>query len=48
MNSSIFDFKRFEETSLQYASADKTFQQTVGGFDTIVSREEFEAETDND
>lgn len=48
MNSSIFAFKRFEETSLQYASADKTLHQTVGGFDTIVSRDEFEAETDND
>lgn len=44
MNSAIFAFKRFEESSLNYASSETTLSQSVGGFDTIISRDEFEAE----
>ena len=44
MNSAIFGFKRFEESSLNYASPETTLSQSVGDFDTIISRDEFEAE----
>lgn len=39
MNSAIFAFKRFEEASLTYAGG-KTLSEMVGGFDTVLSREE--------
>ena len=42
MNSAIFAFKRFEETSLIYANSEKSLPQLIGGFDKIVSRDEFE------
>lgn len=44
MNSAIVAFKRFAESSLNYASSETTLSQSVGGFDTIISRDEFEAE----
>ena len=42
MNSSIFAFKRFEETSLLYASFEKPKARKIGGFDEIRSSDEFE------
>jgi hypothetical protein len=39
MNSAIFAFKRFEESSLTYAGG-KTLSEMVGGFDTTISRDE--------
>lgn len=48
MNSAIFAFKRFEESSLNYASTQTTRSKSVGGFDTIISRDEFEAEYPDD
>jgi hypothetical protein len=39
MNSAIFAFKRFEESSLTYAGG-KTLSEMVGGFDAVINRAE--------
>lgn len=41
MNSAIFAFKRFEESSLTYAGG-KSLSDQVGGFDSIVDRDELD------
>ena len=42
MNDAIFKFKRYEDTSLSYTGIDKHADQAVGGWDTVIRREEYE------
>jgi hypothetical protein len=41
MNSAIFAFKRFEESSLTYAGG-RLLSEYVGGFDTTIKRDEIQ------
>jgi hypothetical protein len=42
MNDAIFKFKRYEDTSLSYTGIDKPAGMAVGGWDTVIKREEYE------
>lgn len=42
MNDAIFKFKRYEDSSLSYTGIDRQENQDVGGWDTVVKREEYE------
>ena len=42
MNDAVYKFKRYEDSSLSYAGIDKHKDEKVGGFDTVLTREEFE------
>ena len=42
MNDAIFKFKRYEDTSLSYTGIDKHAGEAVGGWDTVIRREEYE------
>lgn len=42
MNSAIFAFKRYEDASLTYTGLDKHEGEQIGGWDTVVSKEEAE------
>ena len=42
MNDAIFKFKRYEDTSLSYTGIDKHADQAVGGWDTVIRREEYD------
>lgn len=42
MNDAIFKFKRYEDASLTYTGIDKHEDDEVGGWDTVIRREEYE------
>ena len=42
MNDAIFKFKRYEDASLSYTGIDKHKGEDIGGWDTVVRREEYE------
>ena len=42
MNDAIYKFKRYEDTSLRYTGIDKHFGQDVGGWDTVMERDNYE------
>ena len=42
MNDAIFKFKRYEDSSLSYTGIEKHLSEDVGGWDTVVRREEYE------
>lgn len=42
MNDAIFKFKRYEDASLSYTGIDKNADKAVGGWDTVLRREEYE------
>lgn len=42
MNDAIFKFKRYEDSSLSYTGIDKHEGMDIGGWDTVVKREEYE------
>jgi len=42
MNDAIFKFKRYEDSSLSYTGIDKNADKAVGGWDTVIRREEYE------
>ena len=42
MNSAIFSFKRYEDSSLSYTGIDKHEGKDVGGWDTVIRREEYD------
>lgn len=42
MNDAIYKFKQYEDSSLDYSGMCKHDEQFIGGFDTVVSREEYE------
>lgn len=42
MNDAIFKFKRYEDSSLSYTGIDRHEGKDVGGWDTVIKREEYE------
>ena len=42
MNDAIFKFKRYEDASLTYTGIDKHNSDEIGGWDTVLRREEYE------
>lgn len=42
MNDAIFKFKRYEDSSLSYTGIDKHAGMDVGGWDTVLKKEEYE------
>ncbi len=42
MNDAIFKFKRYEDSSLSYTGIEKHASDEVGGWDTVIRREEYE------
>lgn len=42
MNDAVFKFKRYEDSSLEYTGINKHKDQDVGGYDTVISRKEYE------
>ena len=42
MNDAIFKFKRYEDSSLSYTGIEKSISEEVGGWDTVIRREEYE------
>lgn len=42
MNDAIFKFKRYEDSSLSYTGIDKHAGEDIGGWDTVIKREEYE------
>ena len=42
MNDAIFKFKRYEDSSLSYTGIDKHEGADIGGWDTVIRREEYE------
>lgn len=42
MNDAIFKFKRYEDSSLSYTGIDRHEGEDVGGWDTVIRREEYE------
>ena len=42
MNDAIFKFKRYEDSSLSYTGIEKYVKDEVGGWDTVIRREEYE------
>lgn len=42
MNDAIFKFKRYEDSSLTYTGLDKHENDSVGGWDTVLKKEEYE------
>ena len=42
MNDAIFKFKRYEDSSLSYTGIEKHASEDVGGWDTVIRREEYE------
>lgn len=42
MNDAIFKFKRYEDSSLSYTGIEKNISDEIGGWDTVIRREEYE------
>lgn len=42
MNDAIFKFKRYEDSSLTYTGIDKHEGKDIGGWDTVIKREEYD------
>lgn len=42
MNDAIFKFKRYEDSSLAYTGVDKHAGEAIGGWDTVLRREDYE------
>jgi molybdopterin-guanine dinucleotide biosynthesis protein len=42
MNDAVYKFKRYEDSSLSYTGIDKHKGEAVGGYDTVLSREEYQ------
>jgi hypothetical protein len=42
MNPAVYNFKRYEDASLSYTGLDKHLNEAVGGYDTVVTRGEYE------
>ena len=42
MNQGIFGFRKYENSSLSYTGIDKHAGEAVGGWDTVLRREEYE------
>jgi hypothetical protein len=42
MNDAIYKFKRYEDASLEYAGINRHKGESVGGFDTVITEEEYQ------
>ncbi len=42
MNDAIFKFKRYEDSSLSYTGLEKNISDEIGGWDTVIRREEYQ------
>ena len=42
MNDAVYKFKRYEDSSLNYTGVDRHEGEAVGGYDTVLTREEFD------
>jgi hypothetical protein len=42
MNDAVYKFKRYEDSSLEYTGINKHKGQAVGGYDTVISRKDYE------
>jgi hypothetical protein len=42
MNDAVYKFKRYEDSSLSYTGIDKHANEAVGGYDTVLTREEYD------
>ncbi len=42
MNDAVYKFKRYEDSSLSYTGIDRHKGKAVGGYDTVLSRSEYE------
>lgn len=42
MNDAVYKFKRYEDASLEYAGVNKHTEQSIGGFDTVISRQDYD------
>ena len=42
MNDAVYKFKRYEDSSLSYTGINKHNDKFVGGFDTVLTKEEFD------
>jgi hypothetical protein len=42
MNDAVYKFKRYEDSSLSYTGIDKHAGEAVGGYDTVLTRDEYE------
>ena len=42
MNDAIFKFKRYEDSSLSYTGIEKHIDDEIGGWDTVIRKEEYE------
>ena len=42
MNDAIFKFKRYEDSSLSYTGIEKKVSDEIGGWDTVIRKEEYE------
>lgn len=42
MNDAVYKFKRYEDASLEYAGINKYKGQSVGGFDTVISKQDYD------
>jgi hypothetical protein len=42
MNGAVYNFKRYEDSSLAYTGIDKHKGEKVGGWDTVLSKAEYE------
>jgi len=42
MNDAIYKFKRYEDSSLSYTGIDKHEGENIGGWDTVIKRQEYE------
>ena len=42
MNDAIFKFKRYEDSSLSYKAIEKHISDEIGGWDTVIRKEEYE------
>ena len=41
MNDAVYKFKRYEDASLEYIGINKHEGEAVGGFDTVLSRDDY-------
>ncbi len=43
MNDAVYKFKRYEDSSLVYTGVNKHTEESIGLYDTVLSRQEYEA-----
>ena len=41
MNDAIYKFKRYEDSSLEYVGINKHIDESIGLFDTVISKDEY-------